>query len=390
MDYEKLDYEYAIVKQLYDKYEKDNKQISNELDKVIIFFIRIIIKLLKKMSYDDKGILEFFKINMFNDNVQEYGHIKTEELLSSINSITDLIELTKNLNIREKMTFIKNFQRTNDMNCVMYQMLLDYKKNKTEFKQKEHYNDVNILHVEKIIKTIENLLDFKIEETDLCYDTEYNLGECNEKNKKLYKMVNEDTFKYENDYPKICTLWVPVVYLFNYQNLIKGDKDNRLNKLIKCFEPKKQDNTTMKNIIDKYPFIESLSDREKNFIEKKTSEYNADKLPFKFIVCSTNKLQSFYLKLRERKGKLSISYSSGHTMMMLLMADYIKNINLYYILIALIIWTVPYNHSINEILSGSKQYGIFDEYDYDKTTLENVNIMLEKAKLNILELKELE
>jgi hypothetical protein len=384
IDYKKLKYEHDIVKQLYDKYEKDNKLISNELDKVIIFYINIIIELLRKMSYDEQRRLEFFKLNMFNNNVQEYGHIKTDELLSSIKSIDDLIILTKKLNIREKMTFIKNFQRTNEMNCVMYQMLLDYKKNKAEFIQKKYYSEVNILHVEKIIKTIENLLDFKIEETDLCYDEEYNLGECNEKNKKLYIMVNEDTEKYENEYPKICSLWVPVVYLFNYQNLIKGDKENRLNKLIKCFKPKTQDNETMTNIIIKYPFVEPLTDRETNFIKETTSKFDADKLPFKFIVCSTIKLQSFYLKLRERKNKLSVSYSSGHTMMILLIADYIKNINLYYILIALIIWTVPYNHSINEILSGSKQYGIFDEYDYDKTTLENVNIMLKKANLNIL------
>jgi hypothetical protein len=380
LDYDKLQYEYIIVKSLYDNF---NKQITEELDKVIEFYIDIIIKLLKNLSYDDTKIITFFKSNMFNDSVQEYGHIKTPELLESIQTIDDMIKLSKKLNIREKMTFIKNFQRTNEINCTMYNMLLEYKTDKQKFKEK--YNKVNISHVEKIIKTIENLLDIKLEETNLCYDPEYNMIECNEQNKKLYIMVNEDICKYENEYPKICTLWIPVVYLFNYQNLIKGEKCNRLTKLIKSFEPKKQDSeknyNCMNDMLGKYPFIEPLSEREQNFIINKTSTYNTETLPFKLIACTVNKLETFYLKLRERKNKLSISYSSGHTLMMLLITDYIKDINLYYIIIALIIWTVPYNHAINEIFSGSKQYGIFDEYDYDMTSLKNINIMLKKAGL---------
>ncbi len=387
MDYDNLRYEYDIATNLYKKYKIT---ILEELNKVIIFYIDTITKLLKNKNYTDTDIIIFFKINLFFENTDEYGHIKTSQVLSSITTIDNLIELTKSMNIREKMTFIKNFQRSNTINCIMYEMLLEYKKDNTAFKQK--FNKINITHLEKIIKTIENLLDFKIEETNLCYDNEYNQIACNDTNKKFYIIVNEDPEKYENDYPKICNLWLPVVYLFNYQNLIKGEKCNRLSKLIKSFEPNKlkseHDYKCINDILTRFPLIEELSDREKKLLkEKLLQKYSVEglpvesMLPFKLIVCSMNKTQSFYIKLRERKNKLSISYSSGHTLMMLLLMNYLQGFNLYYVIIALIIWTVPYNHSINEILSASKQYGLFDNYDYDKSTLDNLNIMLRQAGL---------
>ncbi len=387
MDYDNLRYEYDIATNLYKKYKIT---ILEELNKVIIFYIDTITKLLKNKNYTDTDIIIFFKINLFFENTDEYGHIKTSQVLSSITTIDNLIELTKSMNIREKMTFIKNFQRSNTINCIMYEMLLEYKKDNTAFKQK--FNKINITHLEKIIKTIENLLDFKIEETNLCYDNEYNQIACNDTNKKFYIIVNEDPEKYENDYPKICNLWLPVVYLFNYQNLIKGEKCNRLSKLIKSFEPNKlkseHDYKCINDILTRFPLIEELSDREKKLLkEKLLQKYSVEglpvesMLPFKLIVCSMNKIPSFYIKLRERKNKLSISYSSGHTLMMLLLMNYLQDVNLYYVIIALIIWTVPYNHSINEILSASKQYGLFDNYDYDKSTLDNLNIMLRQAGL---------
>ncbi len=387
MDYHNLKYEYNIASNLYIKYKLI---ILEELNKVIISYIDIITKLLRNKNYTDTDIIIFFKTNMFFENTDEYGHIKTTELLSSITTIDNLIELTNKMNIREKMTFIKNFQRSNTINCIMYEMLLEYKKDNAAFKQK--FDKINIAQVEKVIKTIENLLDFKIEETNLCYDNEYNQTPCDDKNNKFYIVVNEDPEKFENDYPKICNLWIPVVYLFNYQNLIKGEKCNRLSKLIKSFEPNKQksehDYRCINDILSRFPLIEQLSDREQKLLkEKLLQKYSVEglpvesMLPFKLIICSMNKTQSFYIKLRDRKNKLSISYSSGHTLMMLLLMNYIQDINLYYVIIALIIWTVPYNHSINEILSASKQYGLFDNYDYDKSTLDNLNTMLSQATL---------
>lgn len=278
------------------------------------------------------------------------------------------------------MTLITTFKRSLDEHCVMYEMLLEYKKDNFSFISK--YQNIDTNHVNKIIKTIENLMDFKIEETDLCYDDEYNQSNCEGQNKKLYIKVNEDRQKYENDYPKICRLWIPSVNLFSYQNLIKGEKYNRLNKLLKSFIPKQNiDNNCIIDIFKKYPLIEPLTNNEKYFLKSKG--YSETHLPYKIVICSFDKIQSFYLKLRERKNKLSISYSSGHA---LLISNYIKDINLYYIILAIIIWLVPYNHSINEILSASKQYGIFEEYDYDISSLDNINILVKKINLGVISL----
>jgi len=110
-------------------------------------------------------------------------------------------------------------------------------------------------------------------------------------------------------------------------------------------------------------------------------------LPYKLFRCSFEKNEpSFYLKLRERKNKLSLSYSSGHTLLILIIANYIKNINMVFVLLACIIWTVPYNHAINEILSSAKQYELFEEYDYDKDILENINILLNNSGLETIQL----
>jgi hypothetical protein len=380
MDDENMNYEYKITKKIYLEY---NKIILNELNKIIIGYIELIIRLLQNKNKDDSYILDFCKKNIFTDITSEYGHIKTDKLFSTLNTFADLIDLSKQLNIREKMTFIKNFQRTLELNCLMYEMLLEYKKDKILFKS--IYNNVDTNHIDKIIKTIENLMDFKIEETDLCYDDDYNLSDCNEKNKKLYNKINDSKEKFENEYPNLCSLWLPVVYLFSYQNSLKGEKYNRLNKLIKTFVPKKVANPDcIIEIFKKYPLIEPLTTYEKDFLQSKS--YDENNLPYKLVVCSFDKINSFYLKLRSRKNKLSISYSSGHAILFLLISNYIKNINLYYVILAIIIWLTPYNHSINEILSASKQYGLLDEYNYDISSLENINILLKKINLEEISL----
>ena len=80
LDHYRLDYEYKITQRLNEIF---NKQTLEELDKVIKFFIDIIIKLLKNESRDDAYILIFLKTYMFNGNVQDYGYIKIPSLLES-------------------------------------------------------------------------------------------------------------------------------------------------------------------------------------------------------------------------------------------------------------------------------------------------------------------
>ena len=387
MDIQKEEYEYNISKKLYEKY---NEEIKDELLKVISGFLNTIINLLKTRNpnpvdeyYSDVEKLNYIKKNIFISNFIEYGHIGSENPeITKITDVHELLGFIKQFNIRELLTVIKNFQREKEMNCLMYEMLIEYKKNKEEFKIK--YNNINITHVEKIIKTIEKLMDFKIEETDECYNTEYDPVKCDGDKKKIYIEMNDDTNKYENEYPRLCNLWIPTVYLFSHQSLIKEQKFNRLKNLLMSFEKLENNKECTKEVFSRLPFIEPLSERETLFLK---SDLDKNELPYKLYRCSFSKKKtSFYLKLRLRKNKLSLSHSSGHALLILLMSDYIKDIKMIYIILACIIWTVPYNHAINEILSSSKQYELFEEYDYDKDILENINILLNKFGLEPINL----
>ena len=91
---------------------------------------------------------------------------------------------------------------------------------------------------------------------------------------------------------------------------------------------------------------------------------------------------SFSVNLQERYKKYFVSNLSGHVMLFLIMSKYFKDINLNYIILANILYMVPYNHSIHEIFQAAKMMGINTEYSIEKTDLENINNFLKENQLN--------
>jgi len=62
--------------------------------------------------------------------------------------------------------------------------------------------------------------------------------------------------------------------------------------------------------------------------------------------------ESLTLKIRRNYDVFSVGYISGHTILFLQMAKYFAGINLKIIMLACILYMVPYNHSINENISS--------------------------------------
>lgn len=87
MDEININYEYQITKKIYEKY---NTIILVELNKMILGYIETIIRILQNKDKDEKYILEFFTNNLFKDIQEDYGHIKSVELLSKINNIAEI------------------------------------------------------------------------------------------------------------------------------------------------------------------------------------------------------------------------------------------------------------------------------------------------------------
>jgi len=85
---------------------------------------------------------------------------------------------------------------------------------------------------------------------------------------------------------------------------------------------------------------------------------------------------SFSLNIQKRYNKFFVSNFSGHVMLFLIISRYFKDINLNLIILASVIYMVPYNHSINEILKAANLVDVNTNYSIKKTDLENINNIL--------------
>ena len=68
-------------------------------------------------------------------------------------------------------------------------------------------------------------------------------------------------------------------------------------------------------------------------------------------------------------------------MLFLIMAKYFNGINLNLIILANVLFMVPYNHSIHEIFQAAKMMGINTNYSIQDTDLDNINEFLESNGL---------
>jgi len=366
MNNDKILYEYNIVLALNTKY---NSIIKDELIKVI----NLIIAMIEVTNHD----VDFLCYLFFSETISEYGQIGKQEITTK-KQLTDLIS---SLNIRELFTIINNFRKKID--CFMFELLLTYKKTPESFMQ--NYQFLDETYIKYIINFIENMLDVDILDLSLCYDKEFIEMPCDNQNARpFYRSVQDDATSYPNwNYSNICSLWLPSTYGNTNQLLMKESKENKLYDIVTKSMKKKNpiNKSCAENIISSFPFVEPLSSNENVFLELKHSNANN----FLFTICNLEPNDAnFTTQLRKKYKKLIVSYTSGHTVIMLMICKYFKGINLGLITLGCIIWLVPYNHSITEIFLAAKELDVFKNYTLKKNTYESFNELLQLSGLSQL------
>ena len=373
MDTEKILYEYNIVLALNSNY---NITIKNELIKVVTLIIDMIAVTNTK--------LEFLCFLFFSESVTDYGQIGNQNITTK----QQLFDLVNSLNIRELFEIINNFRKNID--CFMFELLLNYKKNPQDFIQ--NYPFLDETYIKYIINFIEDMFDVDIIDLSLCYNEEFIETPCVEKATPFYRKVQDDKISYMDEnakplnnsvkYSTICLLWLPFTYGNNNQILLKITTPNKLYDIVtKSIKKKSVDKSCTKEVMKLFPFVEPLSPNETRFLESKNSNANN----FLFTICNSEPNEAnFTTQLRKKYKKLIVSFTSGHTVIMLMICKYFKGINLGLITLGCIIWLVPYHHSITEIFLAAKECDVFKNYTLKKNTYESVNELLQLSGLSQL------
>ena len=366
MNLELISYEYNIVFALNTKYNAD---IKNELLKVVLLIINMI-----EITITNKS-LEFLCSLFFSEIVTNYGNIGNQTITTK-QELTDLINV---MNIRELFTIINNFRQKID--CFMFELLLNYEKSPETFMQQ--YPFLDEMYIKYIINFIENMLDVDILDLTLCYN-EHLIVPCEPDKLPFYRSVHNDVLTYPTwNYSNICSLWLPSTYGNTNQLLTKESKANKLYDIVAKSIKKNTNNHAdcTKHMNENFPFVEPLSDKENEFLKSKSSDNNK----FLYAICNSEPNNAnFSTQLRKKYNKLQVSYTSGHTVIMLMICKYFKNINLGLITLGCIIWLVPNNHSITEIFLAAKKLNVFNDYKLKQDTYESVNEMLALCGLSKL------
>jgi hypothetical protein len=152
-------------------------------------------------------------------------------------------------------------------------------------------------------------------------------------------------------------------------------KPNKLTDIaIKGMRKKINETSCTEDILTRFPLVEPLSSNEQQLLNLKNSNQNN----FMLMICNMEANDmNFTTQLRKKYNKLIVSYTAGHTIIMLLLCKYFKDINLGLIVLGCIIWLVPYNHSITEIFLAAKEMGVYNDYTLKKSTFDSVNQFLE-------------
>ena len=366
MDTASIDYEYNIIKILHTTY---HTPIVNEVRKLIGLLRELIVLNLNYRDTPIDQILAQISLMFFKNSrdpisksliIIDYGRFMSR----SLSSLEELDDIIKTLSVREGMAILKSLAGSDG--CFMYEILLEYKSEPKRFL--EIYPFMNERHIIENIKRIEALLDFDIEETKV-----------DDGGIPLYKQISIKNHA-TNNYLNLCQLWIPYATHNIHQSLLKNFVPNKLTDLITTYE-KTKTATKPCTIFRDYPFVEPKSEREKAYLIE--AGYSATEYPYNpaFCLLSPKAEPSLLSSVRRKYKKFSVAYSSGHAVFSLMIANYFTDVNPLLITLACVLWTVPYNHSINEVFSAAKQMDIFPEYDYKKTSLDNMRLLLVRSGL---------
>lgn len=419
-----IEYEYTIISQLYEKKQIYNA-ILNQIHSIIVDQINLLynyytneniisipeIDKIKKVTTILFKNIPFETGQIGNDiYIYDYTQGKKTKTQTTIKNKNDIINVTKKFNIRESMTVIKNFHRGNN-NCFMYKMLLIYKSaietNTVESFIKK-YSMLNIQTLKESITFIENILGIDMSLTKHHYNIEKKdnklkiLDKVERQSRQtlpLYEFIQQNN-NYNNPVT-LCYLWHPLSVQIPYQILTKMSVNNTVNDLVNSFKSIDNNNidnakTCTSEIVKKYPPIPPLSTNELNYLNKSSNNNDqinkndwVNNIKWKPSICYHTEIipTSFVLQQLKNAKKLSISNYSGHTSLLLMISSYFNNVNYELLILANMLWTVPYNHSINEVFMGAKMMNVYTEYNYKLSSFENVNTILLKNSLPALDEK---
>jgi len=397
MDTSSVAYNYAIAITLYKS--QNMTKIKAEIIQLINYLFSLVESKYQAEQWNDIQILSEIKKIFFFDIMNEGGQLG-EPLIKPPGSrnfvpVKNLKELNEqfvpSLNIRELMSIIKNFQRS-DSTCFMFSIVIEYQINKqkeniSRFQNKYPMLDIN--HIEKTIKLIESILGFDILEVNKCYtdlkgtEERKNIIGC----KPLYLMMQNEFLSSDRQFSSpitICWLWHALIYGVPYQDVLKLPSSNYIKSMTSSYETQPVKTDCMIQVFQYFPIFPPLSEREKNYIKSKGINPLIEGLyqrpPWTPPICYMKPIEplSFSLNLQKRYNKYFVSNLSGHTMIFILVARFFNNINLNVIILACIVFMTPYNHSIHEIFKAAQIVGANDNYNITLSDLQNLNNLLTK------------
>jgi hypothetical protein len=419
MDTSTITYNYLITKALFDN-GASKKKIDSEIQNFINLQIELVLAYYAENVFEEKQKLAKLVGVFFKDVMNEQGQlgvplIKVDNKYTEIQTISELKEIyIPSLNFREKMSIMRNFA-SSDNDCIMYSILIEYSNTKdlsggiTTFKNK--YPMLNVENIVDTISLIENILGFDIKETANCYNDLQgsDLRKCTNSTKPYYQTVqNEYLDKKKQPQSSsqpvlspitLCWLWHPLVYGVPYQDVVKLPAENpvkRINNSYKPISSTKKDSiqTCMATTYSQYPLFPPLSQREQNYIKSKgvslqrdaNGEYTSPPWNPPYCYMERTEPNSFMLNLQDRYKKYSVSNLSGHVMKFIIMAKYFNNLDLTLVVLASILFMVPYNHSIHEIFQAAKAMGVQLDYSIADTDLNNINKILLSSGMKAISL----
>lgn len=410
MDTSSIAYNYAIVKELF---KSDNIiSIDSEVTKLILLEIDLVKThyLSKFPTSSNIDVLNHIIDVFFKNTINEMGQLGKPLIFNQIKKgnrisrdyvpVKTLDELTDrfilDLNIREKMTMLKNFKsQTND--CIMFSIILEYHKNNDDFIKK--YPSMNVTFIDETINLIERILGFNITEVNKCYnnlsgDNEIMVSGCKPLYETMQKEILDPKTKRFSSPITLCWLWHPLIYGIPYQDVIKLPSENYIKNMSDSFVKTKFNTQCMVDTFINYPIFPELSGREKKYIyqtlgNESRIDYrgiNLQRLPWSPPICfmKPKTPNSFYINLQKRHNKYFVSNISGHVMIFIIMARFFKNIDINKIILASILYLVPYNHSIHEIFQAVKMMNIPISYKIENNDLNNLNNFLLECNMPVI------
>jgi hypothetical protein len=298
-------------------------RLYNKVKTDIRLFTLQVLEFLGESKYDVKE-------TVLSDNEEEMGQVGK---MSSL--IVDIHDVNQEVTIREMMTLLQNVIKdpNKKRTCDAFINILSNKTNVPD--------SMNL-------EWIETIRDYVSDSVGWPFDTWYKEMEINN---KAY-----------DGFPNACSLWNPITLLYPIHTL--GNPHCIWDGNLRCHVTAASTTPKSECKYLKSELSEKLSTREKNFLAK----YTGDDLPWKPGRCYyTVNEDSVTSILRDRYDIASVANTSGHTFLMITLSKYFSEVDSVSVILACIVWMVPHDHSMHEVVMAAKLAKIDPFVEYNPT-----------------------